>query len=58
MDRSLDVRDHEIALLQGVTMLNPLPLPAIEQLARGLEPLVVPAGAVVFEQGESATATS
>ena len=39
MDRSVDVRDREIALLQRVTMLSPLPLPAIEQLARGLEPV-------------------
>jgi MFS family permease len=52
MDRSLDVRDREISLLQGVAMLDALPLPAIEQLARGLEPLVVPAGESVFEQGD------
>jgi MFS family permease len=52
MDRSLDVRDAEIAMLQGVPMLNPLPLPAIEQLARGLEPLEVAAGDIVFDQGD------
>jgi MFS family permease len=52
MDRSLDVRDREIALLQAVAMLNTLPLPAVEQLARGLEPLAVPAGDTVFEQGD------
>jgi MFS family permease len=52
MDRSLDVRDREIALLQGVTMLDVLPLPAIEQLARGLEPLEVPAGTTVVAQGD------
>jgi MFS family permease len=52
MDRSLGVRDREIAMLQRVPMLNTLPLPAIEQLARGLEPLEVPAGATVFEQGD------
>ncbi len=52
MDRSLDVRDREISLLQEVTMLDALPLPAIEQLARGLEPLEVPAGDAVFEQGD------
>ena len=52
MDRSLDVRDHEIELLQGVPMLTALPLPAIEQLARGLEPLEVPAGVTVFDQGD------
>jgi CRP-like cAMP-binding protein len=35
-------------------MLQPLPLPAVEQLARGLEPFTVPAGRVIFNQGESA----
>ncbi len=52
IDRSMDVRDREIALLQGVTMLNALPLPAIERLARGLEPVVVPAGHTVLSQGD------
>ena len=52
MDRSLDVRDREIALLQRVTMLDALPLPAIEQLARGLEPLEVAVGDAVFKQGD------
>ena len=33
-------------------MLNVLPLPAIEQLARGLEPVDVPAGHIVFHQGD------
>jgi hypothetical protein len=51
LDRSMDVRDREIELLQGVTMLKPLPLPAIERLARGLQPVNVPAGGTVFEQG-------
>ena len=35
-------------------MLQPLPLPAIEQLARGLEPVHVPAGQAVFHQGDPA----
>lgn len=52
MDRSVDVQDHDIALLQEVSMLKPLPLPALERLARGLEPVAVPAGAMVFEQGD------
>jgi len=52
MDRSLAVRDREIALLQGVSMLSPLPLPAIERLARGLEPVEVAAGMAVVEQGD------
>jgi MFS family permease len=51
-DRSIDVRDHDIDLLHAVAMLNPLPLPSIEQLARGLEPVDVPAGHVVFKQGD------
>jgi hypothetical protein len=52
MDRSIDVRDRDIGTLQAVAMLAALPLPAIEQLARGLEPVVVPAGQVVFSQGD------
>jgi MFS family permease len=52
MDRSIRVRDREIALLQEIPMLNALPLPAIEQMARGLEPLEVPAGATIFAQGD------
>jgi MFS family permease len=53
LDGTLDVRDRDIALLQGVTMLSLLPLPAIERLARALEPVVVPAGRAVFEQGDT-----
>ena len=52
MDRSIGVRDHDIDLLHAVPMLNVLPLPAIEQLARGLESVDVPAGQVVFHQGD------
>ena len=52
MDRSIGVRDHDIDLLHAVAMLNVLPLPAIEQLARGLESVDVPAGQVVFHQGD------
>ena len=51
MDRSIDVRDRDIEMLHGVTMLSPLPLPCIEQLARGLESVDVPAGEDVVEQG-------
>ncbi|GGG11516.1 hypothetical protein GCM10007304_26940 [Rhodococcoides trifolii] len=52
MDDSIGVLDHDIDLLHSVHMLSVLPLPAIEQLARGLEPVVVPAGRTVFSQGE------
>ena len=37
-DRNIGELDKEIGLLHGVPMFQPLPLPAIEQLARGLEP--------------------
>jgi CRP-like cAMP-binding protein len=43
-----------IRLLHGLPMLQPLPLPAIEQLARGLEPVHVSAGQAVFRQGDPA----
>ncbi len=52
MDRSIGVRDHDIDLLHAVAMLNVLPLPAIEQLARGVEQVDVPTGDVVFSQGD------
>jgi hypothetical protein len=52
MDRSIGVRDRDIGLLRSVTMLNVLPLPAIERLARGLEPVEVPAGQLVVSQGD------
>jgi predicted MFS family arabinose efflux permease len=54
LDRDIGVLDEEIELLHGVPMLKPLPLPAIEQLARGLEPVHVPAGRAVFRQGDPA----
>lgn len=54
LDRDIGVMDEEIELLHGVPMLRPLPLPAIEQLARGLEPVHVPAGRAVFRQGDPA----
>ncbi|MCR2809673.1 MULTISPECIES: MFS transporter [unclassified Microbacterium] len=52
LDRSVDNLDVDIGLLQRVPMLAPLPLPAIEQLARGLETVTVPAGQAVLTQGE------
>lgn len=52
LDRSIGVRDRDIALLRSVDVLGVLPLPAVEQLARHLEPVAVPAGDVVVEQGE------
>lgn len=53
LDRSVDVLDADVALLRRVAMFRSLPLPSVEQLARGLEPVAVEAGAVVFEQGDA-----
>ena len=52
LDRYMVELDKEIALLHGVPMFQPLPLPAIEQLARGLELVHVPAAQAVFRQGD------
>jgi MFS family permease len=53
LDGSVGALDADVRLLQRVPMLAPLPLPAIEQLARGLEPLEVPGGVAVFSQGDT-----
>ena len=54
LDRYFGELDSEIGLLHSVPMFQPLPLPAIEQLARGLESVQVPAGQLVFRQGDPA----
>jgi predicted MFS family arabinose efflux permease len=54
LDRYIGELDKEIGLLRNVGMFQPLPLPAIEHLARGLEPFHVPAGQAVFRQGDPA----
>jgi MFS family permease len=53
IDRAVRVRDAELELLRSVAMLRPLPVPAMEHLARHLGRAQVPAGATVFEQGEA-----
>jgi hypothetical protein len=52
LDRSIDLRDREIELLHEVALLRPLSLPALEHLARRLEPVSVSAGQIVFHQGD------
>ncbi|MRX44383.1 MFS transporter [Agromyces kandeliae] len=52
LDRVVAALDREIGLLRRVDMLCMLPLPAVERLARGLEPVSVASGAVVFAQGD------
>ncbi len=59
LDRSVGVRDRDVALLQQVPMLRALPLPSIEQLARALEPVEVPGRPGRVQPGRRrATATS
>lgn len=49
---SLHAADEEaVDLLRRMPIFAPLPLPALERLARSLEPVDAPAGRVVVEQG-------
>jgi len=52
LDHAVHELDADIALLRNVPMLRALPLPSIEQLARGLDTVTVSSGATVFAQGE------
>jgi hypothetical protein len=52
LDHTVGRLDVDLDLLRRVPMLRSLPLPAVEQLARALEPLTVPAEQTVFRQGE------
>ena len=52
LDGAVGAHDADVGLLQRVPMLRMLPLPSVEQLARGLEPVAVSAGGVVFGQGD------
>jgi MFS family permease len=54
LDATMDDRAADIALLRTVSVLDPLPLPALEQLAVDLRPHHVPAGEIVFSQGDQA----
>ena len=52
LDRVVQVHDTDVRLLQQVPMLRTLPLPSVERLARGLDPVDVPAGTRIFGQGD------
>jgi MFS family permease len=54
LDTTMVGLDQEVDLLRGVEMFAPLPLPVVEQLARGLEPVSVLAGKTVFAQNDDA----
>jgi hypothetical protein len=53
LDDTMVARDEDLDLLRTVPVFDPLPLPALEQLASGLRPRHVPAGEVVYRQGEA-----
>jgi len=52
LDTSLVGRDREIGQLRAVAMFRPLPLPVVDQLARGLELSSIAGGSTVFAQGD------
>lgn len=52
LDDRVRVRDTDIALLQRVPMLRALPEATIEQLAAGLTRASLPAGELVFAEGD------
>ena len=54
LDDAMTARDEDLALLRRVTVLDPLPLPALEQLAAGLRPRHVTAGESLYVQGDAA----
>jgi MFS family permease len=53
IDRRAAAPEREVALLRGIPMFAPLPAVTLEQLARTLEPVRLPAGAKVFAQGDA-----
>jgi MFS family permease len=52
IDATIAHRDAEIAVLNHVAMFRPLPMPAIDHLARHVEVVRVDAGQVVCRQGD------
>jgi hypothetical protein len=52
IDDELSARSDDIDVLRRTAMLRPLPVPMIEQLARNLGRLELPAGSEVFAAGE------
>jgi len=53
LDDTMLARDEDLDLLRRVTVFDPLPLPALEQLAAGLSPRHVPAGQLLYQQGDA-----
>jgi MFS family permease len=53
LDGHLAVRDEEIDVLRRAPMLDGLPVPSIEHLARRLQRVELPPGSVVLQQGQT-----
>ena len=53
IDDAMVARDEDLSLLRRVAVFDPLPLPALEQLAAGLRPRHVSAGEIVYRQGDA-----
>lgn len=51
-DEDADMPQVEIQLLRSIPIFAPLPAPALEGVARSLEPLSVPAGTLLIREGE------
>jgi MFS family permease len=52
IDDTIAHRDQEIELLKRISMLRPLPMPAIDELALHVDKVELAAGQDVFHQGE------
>ncbi len=52
VDRTVTTRTDELAVLREVPMLRPLPVPALEQLGRGLTVVDLAADQVLFRAGD------
>lgn len=52
LDDAMTARDEDLTLLRRVSVFDPLPLPALEQLAAGLRPRSVAAGETLYDQGD------
>jgi len=53
LDARMSVHDDEIAVLRNAPMLGQLPVASIEYLASQMRRLTIPAGALLFEQGDA-----
>ncbi len=52
IDDAARVPQVEISMLRAIPIFSPLPAPALEGIARELEPVDVPAGVTLFREGD------